>query len=111
MGKKKKAVLAAGFEKFSAGMAANGHSTEATKAVWDVLVPFSGYGFNKSHTAGYGIVSFWTANLKANYPAVLMAALLTSVGDKKDTMALYMAECRRMGIKVLPPYVNDSTQG
>jgi DNA polymerase III subunit alpha len=109
MGKKKKEILDAEFEKFSAGMAANGYSKTATQAVWDVLVPFSGYGFNKSHTAGYGIVSFWTAYLKANYPAEFMAALLTSVGDNKDTMAIYLSECRRMGIKVMPPDVNDSS--
>src|SRR5207302_7080447 len=85
-----------------------GYSAKATQALWDVLVPFSGYGFNKSHTAGYGIVSFWTAYLKANYPAEYMAALLTSVGDDKDKSALYLSECRRMGMKVLPPDVNES---
>ena len=108
MGKKKKEILDKEYERFSEGMHNNGYSAEATQAVWDVLVPFSGYGFNKSHTAGYGIVSFWTAYLKANYPAEYMAALLTSVGDNKDTSAVYLAECRRMGIKVLPPDVNES---
>jgi DNA polymerase-3 subunit alpha len=108
MGKKKKEILDASWEEFSAGMAANGYSTEAIKAVWDVLVPFSGYGFNKSHTAGYGVVSYWTAYLKANFPAEYMAALLTSVGDDKDKMAIYLAECRKLGIKVLPPDVNES---
>jgi DNA polymerase-3 subunit alpha len=108
MGKKKKEILDKEFETFFAGMTGNGYSAEATQAVWDVLVPFSGYGFNKSHTAGYGIVSFWTAYLKANYPAEYMAALLTSVGDNKDTSAVYLAECRRMGIRVLPPDVNES---
>jgi DNA polymerase-3 subunit alpha len=108
MGKKKKEILDAEFERFSAGMADNGYSKEATQAVWDVLVPFSGYGFNKSHTAGYGIVSFWTAYLKANYPVEFMAALLTSTGGDKDKSAVYLAECRRMGIRVLPPDVNDS---
>jgi DNA polymerase-3 subunit alpha len=108
MGKKKKEVLDAEWGKFSAGMAEKGFSAEAIKAVWDVLVPFSGYGFNKSHTAGYGMVSYWTGYLKANYPAEYMAALLTSVGDDKDKMAIYLAECRRYGIKVLPPDVNES---
>ena len=79
------------------GMKDNGYSDEATQAVWDVLLPFSGYGFNKSHTAGYGLVSYWTAYLKANYPAEYMAALLTSVGDDKDKMAVYLAESRRHG--------------
>jgi len=108
MGKKKKEILDASWEEFSAGMAANGYSAQATKTVWDVLVPFSGYGFNKSHTAGYGVVSYWTAYLKANFPAEYMAALLTSVGDDKDKMAIYLAECRKLGIKVLPPDVNES---
>ncbi len=80
--------------------------THAIKTLWDILVPFSDYAFNKAHTAGYGLVSFWTAYLKANYPAEYMAALLTSVGDDKDKSAVYLAECRRMGIKVLPPDVN-----
>jgi DNA polymerase-3 subunit alpha len=108
MGKKKKEVLDAEYEKFRDGMSTNGYSAEATEAVWNVLVPFAGYGFNKSHSAGYAIVAYWTAYLKANYPAEFMAALLTSNGDNKDKMALYLGECRRMGIKVLPPDVNES---
>jgi DNA polymerase-3 subunit alpha len=108
MGKKKKEVLDAEWGKFSSGMKERGFSDEAIKAIWDVLVPFSGYGFNKSHTAGYGVVSYWTAYLKANYPAEYLAALLTSVGDDKDKMAVYLSDCRRLGIKVLPPDVNES---
>ncbi|MEO3826072.1 DNA polymerase III subunit alpha [Actinomadura sp. B10D3] len=108
MGKKKKDVLDAEWGRFSAGMRDRGFSDEAIRAVWDVLVPFSGYGFNKSHTAGYGLVSYWTAYLKANHPAEYLAALLTSVGDDKDKMAVYLADCRRLGIKVLPPDVNQS---
>ena len=83
-------------------------ATAAIETLWDTLVPFSDYAFNKAHTAGYGLVSYWTAYLKANYPAEYMAALLTSVRDDKDKSALYLDECRRMGIKVLPPDVNDS---
>src|SRR5204862_4352923 len=71
-------------------------------------LPFSDYAFNKAHSAAYGVVSYWTAYLKANYPAEYMAALLTSVRDDKDKSALYLGECRRMGIKVLPPDVNES---
>ncbi|GAB3111570.1 DNA polymerase III subunit alpha [Janibacter alkaliphilus] len=108
MGKKKKEVLDKEFEPFSAGMIANGYNEASVKALWDVLVPFSDYAFNKAHTAAYGLVSYWTAYLKANYPAEYMAALLTSVGDDKDKSALYLGECRRMGIKVLPPSVNES---
>ncbi len=108
MGKKKKEVLDAEFGPFSEGMKANGYSAGAVKTLWDVLVPFSDYAFNKAHTAAYGLVSYWTAYLKANYPAEYMAALLTSVRDDKDKSALYLNECRRMGIKVLPPDVNES---
>jgi DNA polymerase-3 subunit alpha len=71
-------------------------------------VPFSDYAFNKAHTAGYGLVSYWTAYLKANYPVEYMASVLTSVNGEKDKTAVYLSECRRMGIKVLPPDVNLS---
>jgi DNA polymerase III subunit alpha len=108
MGKKKREVLDAEFEGFRDGMLANGYSPQAVQTLWDILLPFSDYAFNKSHTAGYGLVSYWTAYLKANFPAEYMAALLTSVKDSKDKMAIYLNECRRMGIKVLPPDVNES---
>jgi DNA polymerase III subunit alpha len=108
MGKKKAEIIEREYEGFFAGMRANGYSEEATKTLWEVMLPFSGYAFNKSHTAGYGIVSYWTAYMKANYPAEYMAALLTSVRDDKDKMAVYLSEARKMGIKVLPPDVNES---
>src|ERR1700694_1550923 len=108
MGKKKAEVLAAEFEGFSEGMKANGFSAGAIKALWDTVLPFAGYAFNKSHAAGYGMVSYWTAYLKANYPAEYMAGLLTSVGDDKDKAAVYLADCRKLGITVLPPDVNES---
>ncbi|MEV4710977.1 DNA polymerase III subunit alpha [Micromonospora sp. NPDC049374] len=108
MGKKKKEVLDKEFIPFRDGMKSNGYSDEAIKTLWDILVPFADYAFNKAHTAGYGLVSYWTGYLKANYPAEYMAALLTSVGDDKDKMAMYLSECRRMGIQVLPPDVNTS---
>ena len=107
MGKKKKEILDAEYaptprawgQRFSDG---------AVKALWDALLPFSDYAFNKAHSAAYGLVSYWTAYLKANYPAEYMAALLTSVKDDKDKMAIYLNECRRMKIQVLPPDVNES---
>ncbi|MEV3873736.1 DNA polymerase III subunit alpha [Streptomyces sp. NPDC049906] len=108
MGKKKPEVLAAEWKNFHSGMTGNGYSEEATKAIWDVMLPFSGYAFNKSHTAGYGLVSYWTAYLKANYPAEYMAALLTSVGDDKDKAGVYLADARKLGVVVLPPDVNES---
>ncbi|MET8213257.1 DNA polymerase III subunit alpha [Streptomyces sp. NPDC005373] len=108
MGKKKPEVLAAEWQKFHDGMETNGYSEEAIKAIWDVMLPFSGYAFNKSHTAGYGLVSYWTAYLKANFPAEYMAALLTSVGDDKDKAGIYLADARKLGVTVLPPDVNES---
>jgi DNA polymerase-3 subunit alpha len=108
MGKKKPEVLAAEWEKFHGGMKENEYSEEAIKALWDVMLPFSGYAFNKSHTAGYGLVSYWTAYLKANYPAEYMAALLTSVGDDKDKAGIYLADARKMGVRVLQPDLNES---
>src|ERR671938_267667 len=108
MGKKKREVLDAEYVGFEKGMLDRGFSAAAIKALWDVLVPFSDYAFNKAHSAAYGLVSYWTAYLKANYPAEYMAALLTSVRDDKDKSALYLNECRRLGIKVLPPDVNES---
>src|SRR6201999_4367109 len=108
MGKKKKSELDAQYETFSAGMAERGYSVAAIKTLWDTLLPFSDYAFNKAHSAAYGVVSYWTAYLKANFPAEYMAALLTSVKDDKDKSAIYLAECRHMGIKVLPPCVNSS---
>jgi DNA polymerase-3 subunit alpha len=108
MGKKKKSILEKEFVPFSEGMRERGFSDPAINKLWEVLVPFSDYAFNKAHTAGYGLVSYWTAYLKANYPAEYMAALLTSMADDKDRSAIYLNECRRMGIKVLPPDVNDS---
>jgi DNA polymerase-3 subunit alpha len=108
MGKKKKEVLDAEYVPFSSGMRANGYPDDAIKALWDVLVPFSDYAFNKAHSAAYGLISYWTAYLKANYATEYMAALLTSTRDDKDKSALYLNECRRMRITVLPPDVNAS---
>jgi DNA polymerase-3 subunit alpha len=108
MGKKKKSELDAQYEQFSAGMADRGYSAAAVKTLWDILLPFSDYAFNKAHSAAYGVLSYWTGYLKANFPSEFMAALLTSVKDDKDKMAIYLAESRRMGIKVLPPDVNSS---
>jgi DNA polymerase-3 subunit alpha len=108
MGKKKKEVLDKEFEPFQAGMRENGYSDAAIGTLWEILVPFSAYAFNKAHSAAYGLISYWTAYLKANYPSEFMAALLESVKGDKDKTAVYLAECRRMGIQVLPPDVNES---
>ncbi|EWM16616.1 DNA polymerase III subunit alpha [Kutzneria sp. 744] len=108
MGKKKKEILDKEYAGFEKGMLDNGYPQDAVKTLWEILVPFADYAFNKAHSAAYGLVSYWTAYLKANFPAEYMAGLLTSVGDDKDKAAIYLAECRKMGITVLPPDVNDS---
>ena len=108
MGKKKAEILEKEYKPFAAGMKERGYSDNAISTLWDKLVPFSDYAFNRAHSAGYGLVSYWTAYLKANYPAEYMAALLSSVKDDKDKSAVYLNECRRMGIKVFPPDVNES---
>ena len=108
MGKKNKDILDKEYVNFEKGMTDNGFSKSSIDKLWETLIPFSDYAFNRAHSAGYGMVSYWTAYLKANYPTEYMAALLTSVRDDKDKSALYLNECRRMGIKVLPPDVNES---
>ncbi|MGV2448159.1 UNVERIFIED_CONTAM: DNA polymerase III subunit alpha, partial [Bacillus sp. ATCC 13368] len=90
MGKKKKKILDQEFGPFSQGMREHGYSDDAVKTLWDILVPFSNYAFNKAHSAAYGLVSYWTAYLKANFPTEYMAALLTSTKDHKDRRALYL---------------------
>ena len=108
MGKKKKEILDKEFEPFQAGMLERGYSQDAVTSLWDILVPFSDYAFNRSHSAAYGLVSYWTAYLKVHYPEAYMAALLTSAEADSDRRALYLAECRRMGLPVSRPDVNKS---
>jgi DNA polymerase-3 subunit alpha len=111
MGKKKKEVLDAEFEPFSAGMRQNGYSDDAIETLWNVLVPFADYAFNKAHAASYGLISYWTAYLKAHYPVEYMSAVLTGETGKspdQDSTPAYLAECGRMGIEVRPPDVNVS---
>ncbi|GAB2549743.1 DNA polymerase III subunit alpha [Brachybacterium huguangmaarense] len=108
MGKKKKAELDKQYVSFSGGMKDRGFSDAAVKALWDTLLPFADYAFNKSHSAAYGVVSYWTGFLKANFPTEYMAALLTSTQENRDRLGLYLGDCRHRGITVLPPDVNES---
>lgn len=108
MGKKKKEELDAQLINFTAGMKQNGFSDEAIKKLWDTLLPFADYAFNKAHSAAYGVLSYWTAFMKANFPQEYMAALLTSVKSSRDKLGVYLSEARRAGIRVLSPDVNDS---
>ena len=108
MGKKKKEEMDKQYQIFSEGMKKKGYSKAAFETLWNVLLPFADYAFNRSHSAGYALLSYVTAWLKAHYPAEYMAALLTSVGGKPQTTALYLNECRKMGIEVTPPDIRLS---
>ncbi|WP_459909175.1 DNA polymerase III subunit alpha [Desulfotomaculum defluvii] len=92
------------------GAVARGYDRQLAEKMFDLMEYFAGYGFNKSHSAAYALVSYQTAYLKANYPVEYMAALLTSVRDNTDKVVLYIEECRRMGIQVLPPHINLSRE-
>ncbi|MCB2222922.1 MAG: DNA polymerase III subunit alpha [Actinobacteria bacterium] len=108
MGKKIPRVMAEQEQLFVDGCAAQGHPSSLGRELFELISHFAGYGFNKSHAAGYAIVAYQTAWLKAHYPAEYMAALLTSSKRDKDRTALYLNECRAMGVKVLVPDVNLS---
>ncbi|HBE77561.1 MAG TPA: DNA polymerase III subunit alpha, partial [Firmicutes bacterium] len=108
MGKKKPEVLAAMRQQFIEGAIANRVPEQTAISIFDLLEYFAGYGFNKSHSAAYAVVVYQTAYFKTNFPQEFMAALLTSVMGNTDKIALYIEECRRMGIAILPPDVNKS---
>jgi DNA polymerase-3 subunit alpha len=107
-GKKDRKLIALEREKFCAGCATLGHPESVGTKLFDIIEPFADYAFNKSHSYGYGLVAYQTAWLKANYPVEYLAALLSSVKDDKDKSAVYLAECRSMGIEVVVPDVNGS---
>ncbi len=97
---------------FKAGVkATSGFTNEQAELLWDRLKEFAKYAFNKAHSACYALVAYQTAFLKANYPVEFMAALLSSVMDSQDKVSLYVAECRKLNIQVLPPDVNASRVG
>ncbi len=108
MGKKIPAVMKEQEEKFVAGCIASGHEEKLGRDLFGFIEHFAGYGFNRSHSAAYAFVAYQTAWLKAHYPAEYMAALLTASKRDKDRTALYLNECRTMGIRVLVPDVNRS---
>ena len=108
MGKKIPAIMKQEREKFVSGVVDNGSGEAFGAALFESIEGFAGYGFNKSHSAAYGLLAYQTAYLKVHYPSEYMAALLTSVRRDKDKTALYLGECRTMGIDVLTPSVNVS---
>ncbi|HEY8392168.1 MAG TPA: DNA polymerase III subunit alpha [Capillibacterium sp.] len=110
MGKKKPEVLAAMRDKFVTGAAARGIPKATAEEIFNLMEFFAGYGFNKSHSAAYALIAYWTAFLKANFPQAFMAALLTSVMGNSDKVRVYIEECRRLGIPIYPPDVNYSKE-
>ena len=106
MGKKDVHKMEMMYVKFVDGVKNHGYTEQIAKQIWDKIYKFAGYGFNKSHSAAYGMLSYRTAYLKANYPAEFLAAVLTSELGNAEKMSFFLRECRQMGIKILPPDVN-----
>lgn len=108
VGKKIPEEMAAQKDKFTKGIVENGRSEEFAEELWKLFEPFQSYGFNKAHAASYGMVAYQTAYMKANYPVEYMTALLSAESGDKDKISAAVNECRRIGIKVLPPDINES---
>ncbi|NPV69295.1 MAG: DNA polymerase III subunit alpha [Firmicutes bacterium] len=108
VGKKKKELLDKMEQSFVSGCVSHGVAKRVASEVYDLIMKFANYGFNKAHAAAYGFIAYQTAYLKANYPAEFMAALLTSVAGQSEKVSQYIDECRRLGIRVLPPDINES---
>lgn len=108
VGKKKEKEMAEQYAKFRDGMLNKGYSSELADTLWEEIKAFADYGFNKSHAVAYGVISYWSAYLKTHYPVEFMAAALTCDSGNMDQMIVYLQECRRMGIEVLPPDANES---
>jgi DNA polymerase-3 subunit alpha len=108
MAKKIESLMRTEEPRFLAGCRDKGLTDDQARTLWRLIQPFAGYSFNRAHAAGYGLVTWQTAYLRAHHPVEYMAALLTSVKDDKDARPKYLGTCRRMGITVLPPDVNDS---
>ena len=107
-GKKIRELMAKERDAFEAGVERTGYGEDLGPMLFDIIEKFADYAFNKSHTFGYGLVTYQTAYLKAHYPVEYIASLLTSVKNNLDKAATYLSDCRSMGIKVLPPDVNRS---
>ncbi|MDD4171494.1 MAG: DNA polymerase III subunit alpha [Syntrophomonas sp.] len=108
MGKKKASELMAMRDKFIQGAARNSIEGDVATRLFDIMESFAGYGFNKSHSAAYAMISFQTAYLKAHYPVEFMCAFLSSVIEHQERVVFYITECRKMGISILPPDINES---
>src|SRR4030081_3342495 len=109
MGKKDKKTMAKERKNFIEGCARTNNIPEKkATAIFDLLEKFAGYGFNKSHSAAYGLISYQTAYLKANYPVEFMAGLLSNEINNTDKISTFVGECQRLGIEILPPDINRS---
>ncbi len=108
MGKKKMEIMDKEKPKFLAGAKKNGYDVKETERLWNKLIQFANYGFNKAHSASYATIAYWTAYLKAHYPLEFMAALLEGDLDNFDKVIKDLNECERLGIEVLPPTINKS---
>jgi DNA polymerase-3 subunit alpha len=108
MGKKKAEEMAKQRDRFLTGAAANGFPEKKAAKIFDLMEQFAGYGFNKSHSAAYAYLAYVTAYLKTHYAVEFMSALLTSESGNTDKIVKYINECKELGIKVLPPDVNQS---
>jgi len=108
MGKKKPEVMREQREKFIQGALKQGHDRNTAEEIFNLIEYFAGYGFNKSHSAAYAVISYQTAYLKAHYPTEYLAACLTSNVSDSDKVAKFIAECKRLGIQILPPDINES---
>jgi len=108
VGKKIQSLLLEQRTKFIKGAVSHGSSPRVAEQVWDFIEPFARYGFNRAHATCYAMIAYQTAYLKTRYPSCFMAALLTSDQNNIDRIAIEVAECNRMGIKVLPPDINES---
>jgi DNA polymerase-3 subunit alpha len=108
IGKKKSGVMVKAKDEFVTGCVSSGLSESQAKGLWELILPFAGYSFNRAHANGYALIAYQTAWLKAHYPVEYMAAVLTSVKNNNDRLPIYLVECRKMGIQVLPPDVNRS---
>ena len=108
MGKKIVAVMEKEKKTFVSGALRNGFAERQAREIFDLLIPFAGYGFNKAHAAAYSVLAYQTAFLKANHPAEFMAANLTNEIDSTDKLTHDIDECRQMGLRILPPHINLS---
>ena len=108
MGKKIMSIMDKEKPKFIAGCIKNGHSKEIAEQLFEYMLNFANYGFNKAHSAGYAMIGYWTAYLKAHYPLEFMCARLTADMEKPDKLQIALEEAKNLGIELLPPDINKS---